>query len=311
MDRLVAMEAFVRVADAGSFSGAARAWGRSKAAVSKYVAALEEHLGVALLRRTTRSLSLTDEGVAYHARCSALLAELESLESEVRTDRLDPRGVLRVTAPPGLVDPHLELMTASFVARYPAVTLDIDLTHRMVDLVEEGFDLAIRVTDPQDASFIVRRLAPAPIVLVASPNYLARHGTPERPEDLAAHACLVDTNFRDRHHWRFEVDGRARTVDVDGAIRVNSPLVVRELACRGHGIALVPRFVVEEALADGRLVTVLDGAPALSWSIYAVYPRRRHVSARVRCYVEHLAEGLPGRLGGAGPGRAVRRQLRA
>ena len=284
------MEAFVRVVDAGSFTAAARRWGRSKAVVSKYVAALEAHLDVALLHRTTRSLNLTDAGSAYHDRCAALLGELESMEASLHDDHVAPRGVLRVTAPPGFAASYLAQITSDFVARFPQVTLDLDLTHRMVDLVAEGIDVAVRVTDPEDSSLVARRLAPAPIVAVASPVYLAVRGRPRRPSDLARHDCLVDTNFRGQQRWRFQHKGRAQTVSVGGPFRVNSPLTIRELAIAGHGIALSPAFVVADALAAGDLVEVLKGKVAFNWSIFAVYPRRRFTSGRVRAFVDHLAE---------------------
>ena len=304
MDRLLDMEAFVRVVEAGSFSAAARTWGRSKAVVSKYVARLEEHLGVALLRRTTRSLSLTDAGRAYHARCADLLGELDALETSLRLEQRSPRGTLRVSAPPGFAREHLPALTTRFLERYPDITLDRDLTHRMVDLVEEGIDVAIRVTDPGDSSLIVRKLAPAPIVAVASPGYLERSGAPARPSDLLEHDCLVDTNVRDRDRWRFTVGEEVVTVPVRGPIRVNHPTVLRELAIAGHGIALLPRFVVGDALAAGTLRTVLDGTVARRWSIYAVYPRRRHLSERVRCYVDHLG----GELGASTPADGLSRR---
>ena len=169
MDRLLAMEAFVRVVDAGSFSAAARQWGRSKAVVSKYVSALEDHLGVELLRRTTRSLSLTEAGRAYRERCTDVLGEVQSLEASLREGVAAPRGPLRVSAPPGLASHYLEVMTKDFIERYPDVTIDLDLTHRMIDLVEENIDVAIRVTDPRAASLGARRLAPVARVAVAAP----------------------------------------------------------------------------------------------------------------------------------------------
>ncbi|MFZ1862672.1 MAG: LysR family transcriptional regulator, partial [Polyangiales bacterium] len=187
MDRLLAMEAFVRVVDAGSFSAAARQWGRSKAVVSKYVSALEEHLGVQLLRRTTRSLSLTEAGRAYRERCADVLGEIDAVEASLREDLAAPRGLLRVTAPPGLASHYLEIMTKDFVERFPDITIDLDLTHRMVDLVEEHIDVAIRVTDPRDSSLVARRIAPAPILAVAAPSYLRRRGTPKKPADLRDH----------------------------------------------------------------------------------------------------------------------------
>jgi len=294
MDRLLAMEAFVRVVDAGSFSAAARHWGRSKAVVSKYVNALEAHLGVALLRRTTRSLSLTEAGRAYRERCADVLGEIEALEASLREGMAAPRGPLRVSAPPGLASHYLDVMTKDFIARFPEVTIDLDLTHRMIDLVEENIDVAIRVTDPRDSSLVARRIAPVPIVAVAAPSYLRRRGTPKLPSDLRDHDCLVDTNFRDQQRWRFQTGDKTETVTVDGPLRVNNPDAIRDLAIAGLGIALVPNFVATEALRKGKLRQVLPDTVALRWSILAVYPRRRYLPLRVRAYIDHLVERMGG-----------------
>jgi DNA-binding transcriptional LysR family regulator len=295
MDRLVAMEAFIRVVDAGSFSGAARQWGRSKAVVSKYVNALEDHLGVELLRRTTRSLSLTEAGRAYRERCTDVLGEIRALEASLRESVAAPRGPLRVTAPPGLASHYLDVMAKDFLAHFPEVTLDLDLTHRMVDLIEENIDVAIRVTDPRDSSLVARRIAPVPILAVAAPSYLRRRGTPKKPTDLRDHDCLVDTNFRDQQRWRFRTGDKTETITVDGPLRVNHPDAVREMAEGGLGIGLVPEFAAREALRAGRLREVLKDAVAFHWSILAVYPRRRYLPLRVRAYVDHLVEGIGAR----------------
>ena len=291
MDRLDQMEAFIRVVDAGSFTAAARQWGRSKAVVSKYINALEHHLCVELLRRTTRSLSLTEAGRAYRERCADVLGEIQSLEASVRQDVAAPRGLLRVTAPPGLASHYLDVMTKDFLARFPEVTLDLDLTHRMVDLIEDNIDVAIRVTAPRDSSLVARRIAPVSIVAVASPDYLRRRGTPKKPTDLRDHDCLVDTNFRDQQRWRFRPrrsGGKTETVSVDGPLRVNHPDAVREMAEAGLGVALVPDFVARESLDAGSLCEVLRGRVAFHWSILAVYPRRKYLPVRVRAYVQHL-----------------------
>ena len=286
------MEAFVRVVDAGSFSDAARHWGRSKAVVSKYVNALEAHLGVQLLRRTTRSLSLTEAGRAYRERCTDVLGEIQSLEASVRESAAAPRGPLRVTAPPGLASHYLDVMTKDFLARFPEVSLDLDLTHRIVDLVEDNIDVAIRVTDPRDSSLVARRIAPVPILAVAAPAYLRRRGLPKQPADLSEHDCLVDTNFVDQQRWRFRKGNKTETVTVHGPVRVNNPDAIVGLAVAGLGIALVPDFAVREALQRGSLREVLPGTVALRWSILAVYPRRRYLPLRVRAYVDHLVERM-------------------
>jgi DNA-binding transcriptional LysR family regulator len=288
------MEAFVRVVDAGSFSTAARQWGRSKAVVSKYITSLESHLGVQLIQRTTRSLSLTEAGRAYRERCTDVLGEIQALEASLREAVAAPRGPLRITAPPGFASHYLDVMTKDFLARFPEVTLDLDLTHRMVDLVEESIDLAIRVTDPRDSSLVARRIAPAPIIAVAAPSYLRRRGTPKNPTDLRDHDCLVDTNFREQQRWRFRTRDNAKTetVTVHGPLRINNPDAVRDMAEAGLGIALVPKFVATQSLRAGTLREVLKGRVAFDWSILAVYPRRRYLPLRVRAYVDHLVERI-------------------
>ncbi len=298
----MAMETFVRVVRAGSLSAAARQWGRSKARISQTVAALEAELQVTLLQRTTRSLNLTDAGRLYFDRCAALLSELEALDADLQTTRGTLTGTLRVTAPPGLALRLLPVFTTSFHEKHPGIRIDLDLTHDFVDLVERGVDVAIRVTAPRDSSLVARRLAPAPIVAVAAPSYLKHHGEPRKPEELRRHACLVDTNFRHQQRWLFTARGGTRSassaagpsvsVSVAGPFRANHPQVVHDLAVAGHGVALVPRFVAAAALEQGTLVEVLPGRVALSWAVYAIYPRRAHLPERVRVYVEHLASAL-------------------
>jgi len=289
MDRLNAMEALIRVVDAGSFSEAAKRWGRSKAAVSKYVAALEEHVGVQLLQRTTRSSSLTEAGRLYVAGCRELLGDLDALEAGLHTDRVALRGLLRVSAPPGLASRHLHALTTDFLAQHPDMRIDLDLTHRIVDMVDEGVDVAIRATEPLDSSLVARRLAPVHILAVAAPAYLDAHGALRTPADLAHHRCLVDSNFREPQRWRFCVEGRRVSVRVDAAIRVNSPIAIRELCLDAQCVALAPDFMVEDELRAGKLVELFHGQVALEWTLHALYMRRDHVPARLRAYVDHLA----------------------
>jgi len=288
MDRLLAMEAFVRVVDAGSFAEAARRWGRSKAVVSKYVAQLEGHLGVRLLHRTTRSLSPTEAGRLHLEASRALLTELDEAEARLHTEHTVPKGILRISAPPGLLSRYHRSVLADFHARYPDVTLELDLTHRFVDLTEERIDVAIRLTKPDDSALVARWLGPIPLVLVAAPAYLAAHGTPQQPEDLVHHAAVLDTNFRFHPRWPFRVADRRFTVHVRGPVRVNSPIVVRDLALDGVGIGLVPHFLVAPMLDHDTLVEVLPGTVDTDWSIYAVTSQRRHLPSRARVFIDHL-----------------------
>ncbi len=292
MNQLTTMDAFVRVAEAGSFAEAARRWGRSKAVVSKYIAQLEQHLGVRLFQRTTRRLSLTDAGRSYLPRCQQILSLLAESESQLRAGHSAAAGELRITAPPGFMYRHRRAAISDFLRRYPAVSLTMDLSARMLDLVEERIDVAIRLTRPADSSLVARRLAPAPLVLVASPAHLAAAGAPRHPRELAGRPCLRDSNFRFHPRWPLRAGGRAIAVEVRGPVTVNSPLLVRELALDGLGIGLVPELLVEEDLAAGRLVELLPGSVDTSWSIWAVSSQRRLLPARARLFIEHLRRTL-------------------
>lgn len=288
IDRLTTIEAFVRVAEARSFSRAAQRWGRSRAVVSKYVQQLEAHLGVPLLRRTTRSVSLTDAGRTHLDRCHQILGLVDEAEAELRAAHLQPAGMLRVTAPPGFMAVHHAAVITDFLAQQPQIRIELDLTHRMVDLVEERIDIAIRLTRPTDSSLVARRLAPAPLVLVRTPAA----ALPAHPTELRDHPCILDTNFRFHPRWPFRIDGVSFSVEVDGPVRVNSPLHVRDLVLGGLGIGLVPRMLVADALSDGRLVEILPGTVDAGWSIYAVTSQRRQLSARTRAFIHHLREVL-------------------
>ncbi|MEM9071225.1 MAG: LysR family transcriptional regulator [Myxococcota bacterium] len=301
MDRLQSMEAFVRVAEVRSFAEAARRWGRSKAVVSKYVGHLEAHLGVQLFQRTTRSVVLTDAGRAHFDSCQQILALVEESETQLKDDHVSLTGSLRVTAPPGLVSEERRVLVASFLRRYPRVSLDLDVTYRMVDLVEERVDVAIRVTQPRDSSLVARKLAPAEMVLVASPAYLSSSPPIHGPEDLRQHACLVDRNFGFQPRWPFVIGGRRQSVEVAGPVRANDPFVVRDLALEGMGVALIARVLARRELAEGRLTEVLPGTVDLQTGIYAITSQRRRLPARVRAFLEHLRRELPPLVGPLAP----------
>ena len=292
MDRLTALEAFIRVAEAGSFSEAARRWGRSKAVLSKYVAQLEDHLGVRLFQRTTRALTLTEAGRAHLERGRTVLALADESEALLRAEASALSGPLRVTAPPGILSLHRRAVVVDFLRKYPQITLELELTHRMIDLVEERIDVAIRLTEPDDSTLVARRLAPAPLVLVAAPAFLAASGRPTEPAALAEFPCLLDTNFRFGARWPFRVNGHRYSVEVRGPVRVNSPVLVRELALDGLGVALVPAMLVEADLAEGSLIELFPGTVDVVWSVYAVTSQRRFLPARARAFIEHLRLGF-------------------
>lgn len=290
MDHLHAMRAFRTVADTGSFSAAGRALGRSKTVVSKLVAELEAHLGTRLLNRTTRRVSLTETGRAYHARCVQLLADLEEMESMVRDTQATPRGRLRVAGPQTFGELYLVPALHAFAARHPGISIELTLTDRFVDLIEERFDLGNRIADLPDSSLVARRLGEMRLVACAAPAYLAAHGRPREPADLAAHDCIVDTNFRQPWLWPFEAGGRQASVRVAGRFAVNSARAACDLAIAGAGIVLSPNFVADPHLTAGRLEALLPGWSSGTRGIHAVYPHRRHVALRQRMLIDFLVE---------------------
>jgi len=290
MDTLTRMQAFVRVAEAGGFSAAARKLGRSKALLSKYVRELEDGLGVRLLNRTTRQLSLTEAGSVYLREALEILQRLDDLEAMIHDTHREPRGHLRVAAPRTLGDGELGRAVMEFLQREPLITIALALEDRFVDLVEEGYDVAIRVTDLADSSLIARKLAPFRIVLVAHPDVLAAVGTPADPGDLADMPCIIDTNAKARGTWAFKDGDERRTVTVHGRVEVNSPQGCRLAALAGLGFAYTPFVTVRDDIAAGRLVPVLERFAHGQSAIYAVYPHRRHLSGKVRAFVDHLVD---------------------
>ncbi|OIQ98366.1 HTH-type transcriptional regulator DmlR [mine drainage metagenome] len=291
MDRLDSMEAFVRVAESKSFSEAARRLNLSKSVISRQVSALETDLGARLLHRTTRNLTLTEVGAAYLERCQRILADIEEANQSVSTLQATPRGKLRISAPVPFTTTHLAPALPDFLTRYPDMEIDLVLNDRFVNLVEEGFDLAIRIGKLDDSSLIARFLAPARIAAVASPDYLARHGTPAAPADLARHRCLCYSNLTSPDEWTFQAaDGSRSTVKVRGRVRANNGDVLRQAAISGLGVTVLPTFIVGADLQAGTLVPVLEDYLPQTIGIYAIYPHARHLSPKVRAFVDFLAD---------------------
>ena len=291
MDTLTRMRAFVDVVEAEGFSAAARKIGRSKALLSKYVRELEDELGALLLNRTTRQFSLTEAGHTYYKRASELIREIDSLSEAVRDTSGDVKGRIKLSAPRTFADAPVGQSLIDFATAYPDIVLDIALDDRFVDLVEEGFDLAIRVTRLEDSSLIARRLAPFSVGVFAAPELIAKHGKPEKPQDLASLPCVIDTNGRWRSNWPFVgLDGEAISVTVSGPIEVNSPLAVRAAAVSGLGFAVIPDFIAAPEVGKGRLVPVLENYIRGGSGIFAVYPHRRYLPAKVRVFVDFLVQ---------------------
>ena len=289
MDTLTRMRAFIDVVEAEGFSAAARKIGRSKALLSKYVRELEDELGALLLNRTTRQFSLTEAGHTYYQRASEIVREVDSLAEAVRQSSGDVRGRIKLSAARTFADAPIGQSLVDFARQHPDIVLDIHLDDRFVDLVEEGFDLAVRISRLENSSLIARRLAPFSVRLCASPELIAKHGAPTRPQDLANMPCIVDTNGRSLANWRFKGEGEeSMSVAVSGPIEVNSPIVARAAALSGLGFAMLPDFIAAPDVASGKLVTALDDRLLSGTGIFAVYPHRRYLPAKVRVFVDFL-----------------------
>jgi DNA-binding transcriptional LysR family regulator len=291
MDRLATMEAFIRVAETKSFSEAARRLRSSKSLVSRQVADLESHLGVRLFHRTTRSLTLTEEGRAYHTQVTRILAELQEANLSVSSTRAAPRGRLRVSAPMSFGILHLARAVPLFMAKYPEVELDLNLNDRYVDLVDEGLDLSIRVGRLTESSLVARKLTDLRMILCASPDYLAEHGTPQTPEDLKAHRCLCYSTNSIQPEWRLKhLDGSPWLLPINSPLHVNNGDVLRTAALAGAGITFLPNFIVGADLQAATLVSLLPEYVPEDAGIYAVYPHSRHLSPKVRAFIDFLIE---------------------
>lgn len=287
------MRAFRAVVAAGSFVGAARAMSVTTAWVSKLVLQLEEHLGAQLLARTTRRLSLTDAGQSYLQRCAQILDDLDEAERSVADLRASPRGVLRVSAPMSFGLLRLSPLLPKFHRRFPDIELDVMLNDRMVDLLEEGFDIALRIREQlESSSLIARKLTGGERVVCASPAYLAARGVPRHPRDLAQHACLRYSFHDAPGRWEFERRGERTIVDVRGPLLINSGIAQRDAALAGIGVLLTPDFTVADALRKGRLVRVLQGFHASSYSVFVVSPPVRFATAKARVFIDFLQQML-------------------
>jgi DNA-binding transcriptional LysR family regulator len=290
MQDLERMAIFARVVEDKSFSAAARSLNLSKSLVSKQVTQLEKSLGVRLLNRTTRALSVTDAGAVLYEHCSRIVEELEEARLAVGRLQAEPRGLLRISAPVAFGRLHVATALPQFLAAYPDLKIDMVTTDRFVDLAEEGYDLVIRIVDQPAPNLVARKLAPVTRRMVATPEYFARYGVPETPADLEKHNCLTYTYFNPQDPWRLRGPDGDISVRASGNLRLNDDDALAEAVLKGLGLALLPTFIIGEALQAGRLRSVLAEYIPLERHIYAVYLANRHVSAKVRAFIDYLLE---------------------
>ena len=295
MDRFDAMDKFIRVVEAGTISGAAERLGIAKSAVSRRLRELEEHLGVELFHRTTRKLTLTESGRMYYHQAVRILDDVREAELATSQAHGQLRGSLKVALPMSFGLLHLGPAINEFIQQHPQIEFELDFNDRAVDLIQEGFDLAIRIARLPDSSLIARRLATMEAVLCASPAYLEQHGTPTRPEDLVRHQCLVYSLIRNYEVWHFhDADGKLHTAKIHSYIKATNGEYLRDAAVSGLGISLVPSFIAYRDIERGALVALLNGFRPPQLEIHALYPPTRHLSHRVRAFVDFLVQRFAG-----------------
>lgn len=288
MDLLAGMRVFIHVVEANSFTAASDRLGLSRAAVSKHIAQLESHLGGRLLNRTTRRISLTEAGQAYFDRCKEIIEDVSDAECVVSGLTTEPRGTLRLNVPMTFGINQVAPLLQRFSARYPRVDIELSLNDRLIDVVEEGYDLVIRIAELQDSNLIARRLATSRHVVCAAPDYLDRHGRPDTPGELATHACLRYSYTQHSNEWLLLGASGEQRVRVSGPLLTNNGGAICTAAENGLGIALLPTFIAGQALRKGKLERVLAGYDCPQLGIYAVYASNRHLSAKVRAFIEFL-----------------------
>lgn len=293
MDRLVAMNVFRKVVELRSFSSAAEHLGMSNASVSKYLNSLENHLGTQLLMRTTRRMSLTEQGRAYYEKCSRLLDEIDDAEATAGEQYPEPRGLLKVRAPLSLGAAHLGKIVSTFLTQYPEVSVEVTLNDRFTDPVEEGYDVALRIAaELPDSSLVARAIAGIRRDLCAAPKYLERFGEPSTPAELRRHNCIVYTRGESPDDWRFDGPNGKTVARVSGNYRCNNGIVLREALIEGAGIGLLPAFLVDSDVAEGRLKPIMTAYVPEPRMLFAVFPYSRHPLPKVKAFVDFLGKSL-------------------
>jgi DNA-binding transcriptional LysR family regulator len=289
MDRMTSMATFVKVVEVGGFSAAGRALNMSASMVTNHIQSLEERLGVRLLNRSTRKLSLTEVGQTYFERAQQILGDVEDAERSAHALQTTPRGILRLNTSVAM-PPFLAPVIAEFVALHPEVSINMSMSDREVDLVEDGFDLAIRNMPVSDSSLIARRIATYHFILSGAPKYFAKHGTPTHPSDLVNHNCLTFLRGAWGNEWRFSGPEGELSVPVSGNMQSNSANGLRLAAVHGQGLTILPSFLVADDLRAGRLASALNEFLGTEYAVNAIYPHRHRLSAKVRSFIDLLAE---------------------
>ena len=297
MDKLTSMNVFVRVAKAGSFAGAARDLNISRAMATKHIMSLESTLDTRLFNRTTRSLSLTEVGLSYLERCQQVLLDVDEMEAAVTHLQSEPRGLLKISAPPVIGATHIAPALAEFLKLHDDLAVEIILQGSQVDLIDEGVDIAIYLGKLEDTSLVARKLASSGLVVCGSPAYFERYGIPNEPEDLIHHSCLVNWAIAPRDKWKFKGVLGEREVKVTGRMQANVADPIRMAADDGLGMVMLPKYIVGRDIEKGKLQVVLEEYSIAPLDIHAVYPHRKYLSAKVRDFLEFLQEWLPQRVG--------------
>jgi DNA-binding transcriptional LysR family regulator len=296
VDKLTSMNVFVRVARGGSFASGARELGISRAMATKHIMQLEGSLGTRLFNRTTRSLSLTDVGASYLERCQQVLLDVEEMEDAVTHLQSEPRGLLKISAPPVIGATHIARAVAEFLKIHPDLTIDMILQSSPGDLIDEGIDLAIFLGAMDDTSMVARKLASSSLVVCGSPDYFTKNGVPQEPEDLLNHSCLVNWAIAPRNKWQFKSEAGVKVINVSGRMQSNAAHTIRIAAINGLGLVMLPIYVVGSDIEKGTLKVVLENYSLPPLDIHAVYPHRKYLSAKVRSFIDFLQEWLEPRV---------------
>ncbi len=292
MDKLTCIRTFIAVVEAGTFTAAAKSCGISKALVSKYVSALENDLNARLLQRTTRQVTITDSGALYYQRCKTLIQDLDDLDNSLKDAQENLRGLLKISAPVSFTEIKLMPVFQQFLIDHPLIRIQLDVSDHFVNLLDEQADIAIRIGQLEDSSLVMRKLTQIELILCASPDYLKIHGMPNHPDKLTEHTCFFDSNSRDEKRWSFMLDGRKHTVTPKCQLEINSARAIRELLVSHQGISMLPSFVIDKDIEEGRLVPLLETFQNPPLGVYAVYQHKKHLPAKIRLLIDTLADSF-------------------